>query len=197
MTTKNNKKTLSTLGRPESIICIDASTNSLAFSLFKEGELINYGKIKFAGTDAFHKAGDACRKSIPFFKKIEVDALVIESVIYSASPKTTINLALVQGAVVAAAQVAGIKIIHGVSPMSWQNHVGTKLLSAQEKQDIKLEDPGHSISWYKGKEREVRKNRTIDSVNNKYGICVDDNDVADAIAIGWFVYDKWSVVFNV
>lgn len=196
MTTQLNKR-LTDLNKPSSIIAIDASTNSLAFSYFENGKLIKYGKIRFTGSDALYKAGDACKKAIQFFKKVNAEAMVIESAIYSNSPKTAMQLSLVQGAIIAAAQVAGIKKIITVSPVQWQNHIGTKLLSTSEKQEIIKKNPGKSNSWYKGKQREVRKNKTIESVNKTFKINVNDDDVADAIGIGWFVNDRWNVLFNV
>lgn len=196
MTTQLNKR-LTDLNKPSSIIAIDASTNSLAFSYFENGKLIKYGKIRFTGSDALYKAGDACKKAIQFFKKVNAEAMVIESAIYSNSPKTAMQLSLVQGAIIAAAQVAGIKKIITVSPVQWQNHIGTKLLSTSEKQEIIKKNPGRSNSWYKGKQREVRKNKTIESVNKTFKINVNDDDVADAIGIGWFVNDRWNVLFNV
>ena len=189
-------KGLSDLSKPNSILSIDASTNSLAFSYFENGRLISYGKIRFTGADAFYKAGDACKKAIPFFKKIKAEALVIEAAIYSNSPKTAMQLSLVQGAIVAAAQVAGIKKVISISPVQWQNYIGTKLLSAEEKQDIIRKNPGKSNSWYKGKQREIRKNKTITSVNKNFKIKVSDDDIADAIGIGWFVNDRWNMLFN-
>jgi Holliday junction resolvasome RuvABC endonuclease subunit len=195
LTTQRNKRLID-LSKPASTLCIDASTNSLAFSYFENGKLIRYGKIRFVGTDAFYKAGDACKKAIPFFKKIKADVLVIESAIYSNSPKTAIQLSLVQGAIVASAQVAGIKRVISVSPVQWQNHIGTKLLTAEEKQDIIKKNPGKSNSWYKGKQREARKNKTMQSVNKNFNIKVTDDDVADAIGIGWFVNDRWNVLFD-
>ena len=195
MTIQKNKG-LSDLSKPNSILSIDASTNSLAFSYFENGRLISYGKIRFTGADAFYKAGDACKKAIPFFKKVKAEALVIEAAIYSNSPKTAMQLSLVQGAIVAAAQVAGIKKVISISPVQWQNYIGTKLLSAEEKQDIIRKNPGKSNSWYKGKQREIRKNKTITSVNKNFKIKVSDDDVADAIGIGWFVNDRWNMLFN-
>lgn len=189
------KNAIENADKPHSIIAIDASTNSLAFSYFIDGKLIKYGKIRFTGSDALYKAGDACKKSISFFKKIQADALVIESAIYSNSPKTAMQLSLVQGAIIAAAQVAGIKIIKTVAPMSWQNHIGTRLLTATEKQDIVKKTPGMSKSWYKTKERETRKKKTIDSVNKNFKVKIADDDVADAVGIGWYVSDKWGVFF--
>ena len=44
---KKNK--LLYIGQPKTIFAIDASTNSMAFSIFKEGELHKFGKINFNG----------------------------------------------------------------------------------------------------------------------------------------------------
>lgn len=195
MTTSKIKDAIEGNVKPKTILAIDASTNSLAFSYFIEGKLTKYGKVRFNGTDALYKAGDACKKAIQLFKIVHADALVIESAIYSNSPKTAMQLSLVQGAILGAAQVAGIKNIKTITPMQWQNYVGTRLLTAAEKQDIVKRNPGKSKSWYKSKERETRKQRTIDSVNKNFRVKVSDDDVADAIGVGWYVSDKWNVLF--
>lgn len=196
MTTSRIRKVLEDNIKPQTIIAVDASTNSLAFSYFENGKLVKYGKIKFNGTDALYKAGDACKKSIQLFKMVNADALVVESAIYSNSPKTAMQLSIVQGAILGAAQVAGIKSIKTITPMQWQNYVGTKLLSVAEKQEIVRKNPGKSKSWYKGKERETRKQKTIDSVNKNFKVKITDDDVADAIGVGWYVSDKWNVLYN-
>jgi len=196
LTTNRNKPSWSEIGKPNSIISVDASTNSLAFAYFEKGKLIKYGKIRFNGADAVYKAGDACKKTIQLFSTIKADALVIEAAIYSNSPQTAINLSVVQGAIIGGAKVADISTIKKISPMQWQNYVGTRLLTAEEKQSIVKKNPGKSNSWYKGKEREMRKNKTIASVNKNFGVNVSDNDVADAIGIGWFINDRWAAVFD-
>lgn len=196
MTTNRNKKSLINMDKPNSILAVDASTNSLAFSMFVSGKLVKYGKIRFNGTDAIYKAGDACKKSIQFFKNFPVDAIVFESAIYSNSPKTAMQLSLVQGAIIAAAQVSGIKVVKTITPMQWQNYIGTRLLTASEKSEIERKNPGKSKSWYKSKERETRKNKTIESVNKNFKIKVFDDDVADAIGVGWYVSDRWGVLFD-
>lgn len=195
MTTSKIKEAIEGNVKPKTILAVDASTNSLAFSYFIEGKLTRYGKIRFNGSDALYKAGDACKKTIQLFKVVNADALVIESAIYSNSPKTAMQLSLVQGAILGAAQVAGIKNIKTITPMQWQNYVGTRLLTAAEKQDIVKKNPGKSKSWYKSKERETRKQRTIDSVNKNFKVNITDDDVADAIGVGWYVSDKWNVLF--
>lgn len=196
MTTSRIRKVIEDNIKPRTIIAVDASTNSLAFSYFTDGKLVKYGKIRFNGTDALYKAGDACKKSIQLFEMVNADALVVESAIYSNSPKTAMQLSLVQGAILGAAQVAGIKNIKTITPMQWQNYIGTKLLSVSEKQEIVRKNPGKSKSWYKGKERETRKQKTMDSVNKNFKVKITDDDVADAIGVGWYVSDKWNVLYN-
>ena len=195
MTTSKIRQAIEDSVKPQTIIAVDASTNSLAFSYFTSGKLTKYGKIRFNGSDALYKAGDACKKAIQLFEVVNADALVIESAIYSNSPKTAMQLSLVQGAILGAAQVSGIKNIKTITPMQWQNYIGTKLLSVAEKQDIVKKNPGKSKSWYKGKERETRKQKTIDSVNRNFKLNVSDDDVADAIGVGWYVSDKWNVLY--
>ena len=46
-------------------------------------------------------------------------------------------------------------------------------------------------SFYKTKEREMRKARTINKVNMQFDLNVDDDDVADSIAIGWYASENW------
>lgn len=196
MNTRYTNRSIINSIKPQKILAVDASTNSIAFAYFESGKLIKYGKIKFYGNDAFYKAGDACKKCIAFFKTIDADAMVIESAIYSNSPKTAMQLSIVQGAIVAAAHIAGINIIKSITPMQWQNYIGNRLLTKAEKADIERKTPGKSRSWYKTKEREFRKSRTIDSVYKQFNVKVSDDDVADAIGVGWYVSDRWNSMFE-
>jgi len=196
LTTRYSNKSIINTIKPQSIIAIDASTNTLAFSYFESGKLIKYGKIKFSGSDAFYKAGDAARKCVLLFKEINAEAMVIESAIYSNSPKTAMQLSIVQGAIVSAAHIAGIRIIKSITPMQWQNYIGNRLLTKVEKAEIERKTPGKSKSWYKGKEREVRKSRTMDAVYEKFKVRIGDDDVADAIGVGWYVSDRWNAMFE-
>jgi hypothetical protein len=99
------------------------------------------------------------------------------------------------GALVACASLTGASHIASVSPMQWQNWTGNKRLTTAEKESIKQQFPGKSATWYKSKEREFRKDRTIKYVNDKFDIHIDDDDVADAIAIGAWALDNWGKVF--
>lgn len=179
--------------QPERICSIDASTNSLAYATFHDGHLKECGKIKFDGKDIYEKVIDAGRKSKALFDHIvNVDAIVIEHTVFMNSPKTAADLALVQGALLGAAGQAGIRTIGKVSPITWQNFIGNKKISKDEKLFIKSQNPGKSDSWLKTYERELRKQRTINFINIQYDKTITDNDVADACGIGHWAIKNWS-----
>jgi hypothetical protein len=178
--------------RPERICAIDASTNSLAYATFHDGQLKECGKINFEGKDIYEKVVDAGRKSKGLFDHIvNVDSIVIEHTVFMNSPKTAADLALVQGALLGAAGQSGIRIIGKVSPITWQNYIGNKKISKEEKAIIIARNPGKSESWYKTYERNLRKQRTIDFIEFQYNRKIDDNDVADACGIGHWSVNNW------
>ena len=178
---------------PERICAIDASTNSLAYAVFHGGHLKEYGKINFEGKDIYAKVGDAAVKTRLYFEKyINVDAIVIEHTVFMNSPKTAADLALVQGALLGAAAMSGIKYVGKVSPITWQNYIGNKKISKEERAMIVAKNPGKSESWYKTFERNLRKQRTIDFIQFEYNKVINDNDVADACGIGHWALKNWS-----
>jgi hypothetical protein len=183
---------------PERICAIDASTNNLAFATFHGGHLKEVGKIKFEGKDIYEKVIDAGRKSKGLFDHIvNVDAIVIEHTVFMNSPKTAADLALVQGALLGAAGQAGIRVIGKVAPITWQNFIGNKKISKDEKLYIKSQNPGKSDSWLKTYERELRKQRTINFINIQYDKTITDNDVADACGIGHWAIKNWGKAMGV
>ncbi len=184
------------LNERHDFVAIDASTASMAFSVFRNGSLSQHGKVKFNGDDIYEKIVDISHKTAGFFKLIEgIDHMVIEQVIYVNSPKTAAHLAMAHGALVSAASQSGIEHISSVSPMVWQNWIGNKKLSPEEKEVIKTKNPGKSASWYKSQELLFRKQRTIGIVNSRFGVQISDDDVADAVGVGSFALDNWGKVF--
>lgn len=180
--------------KPKNILAIDASTNSLAFAIFSDKTLVRYGKIRFDGLNAYQKLGDAARKTLPFLKHFEIDAIVIEHTVFINSPKTASDLALIQGALLGAAKLAGIRTAGSINPITWQSFIGNNKLSAKEKQDMIAEFPGKSKNWYQNKSREIRKQRTIKFVNSYYDKNIQDDDVADAVGIGHYAVNNWGKI---
>jgi hypothetical protein len=183
---------------PERICAIDASTNSLAYATFHNGDLKECGKIDFSGKDIYQKVGDAAVKTRLYFEKyINVDAIVIEHTVFMNSPKTAADLALVQGALLGAAAMSGITSVGKVSPITWQNFIGNKKISKDEQLFIRSQNPGKSLSWYKSYERNLRKERTIKFINTIYDKKITDNDVADACGIGHWAASNWNKAIGV
>jgi Holliday junction resolvasome RuvABC endonuclease subunit len=184
---------------PKTICAIDASTNSLAFALFSTESntkfpmtLGSIGKINFEGNNTYEKVMDAGQKVKAFFDYYGgFEAIVIEHTVFMNSPKTAADLALVQGAILGAAGQSGTKVIGKVSPITWQNFIGNKKISKDEKFYIKAQNPGKSESWLKTYERNLRKERTIKFINVQYDRTITDNDVADACGIGHWAIKNW------
>lgn len=176
------------VNQPNTIMAIDASTNSLAFSIYKNKDLYQFGKINFVGTTTYEKVVDAARKTSAFLTMYDVDAIVIEHTVFMNSPKTAADLALVQGALLGAAQV---KLVRSVAPITWQNFIGNKKFTTEEKLAVRKNNPDKSDSWYKNYERQARKQKTIHYIEVQYDKTITDNDVADAIAIGHYAINNW------
>ena len=180
---------------PKTICAIDASTNSLAFAIFdtQQKTLGVVGKITFKGKDTYEKVMDAGQKVKLFLDYYGgFEAIVIEHTVFMNSPKTAADLALVQGAILGSAGQTGTKVIGKVAPITWQNFIGNKKISKDEKLFIKSQNPGKSESWLKTHERELRKQRTIKFINMQYDRNIDDNDIADACGIGHWAMKNWN-----
>jgi Holliday junction resolvasome RuvABC endonuclease subunit len=185
---------------PKRICAIDASTNSLAFAMFDTftKEIISVGKITFEGKDTYEKIMDAGKKVKAFLDIYGgFEAIVIEHTVFMNSPKTAADLALVQGAILGAAGQTGTTVIGKVAPITWQNFIGNKKISKDEKLFIKSQNPGKSESWLKSHERELRKQRTIRYINTIYDRTITDNDVADACGIGHWALSNWGKAVGV
>lgn len=184
-------KILNLSEKPKIVCSIDASTSSLAFAIFDELSLKSFGKINFSGASTYLKVADAAKKTLQFFKHFEIDSIIIEHTVFINSPKTAADLALVQGAILAAASLNGIKIGGSINPISWQSYIGNNKLTSAEKQSLMLAHPGKSKNWYSNKSREIRKERTIGFVNTYYDKNISDNDIADAVGIGHWAIHNW------
>jgi len=184
--------------KPHKICAIDASTNSLAFSLFAGENLESVGKISFEGNNTYEKVMDAGKKVKGFFDIYGgFEAIIIEHTVFMNSPKTAADLALVQGAILGAAGQTGTKVIGTVSPITWQNYIGNKKISKDEQLFIRSQHPGKSVSWYKTYERNLRKERTIRFINTIYDRTIIDNDVADACGIGHWAIKNWGKAIGI
>lgn len=171
----------------------DCSTNSFAFSIFDNGELVQFGEINFYGNTVFERLADGQDKIRALREKLDVDYVAIESAVFVQNKKTVILLAYSFGAIIAALINSGARVVE-VAPMTWQNYIGNKVLTKAEKTAIMEETPGKSKSWYSAAFRNFRKQRTAKWVADTFGYEVESDNVTDAIALGWVASHKEGIL---
>jgi Holliday junction resolvasome RuvABC endonuclease subunit len=167
------------------VLGIDASTTSIAFCLMENDIPIKWGKINLVGNDIYEKIHDAKNKMHMMVGELKSDYIAIEGAILVRSPDAVIKLSYVYGVVIAELMSTGASVIT-ISPSSWQAHIGNKNPTKDEKQAIRVKNPGYADSWYKTQLRNMRKQRTVDYFNSKYGLSLTDFDVADAFGIAHY-----------
>lgn len=167
------------------VLGIDASTNSIAFCLMENDKPLKWGKIELKGNDIFEKIHDAKIKTHAMLEELKSDYIVVEGAILVRSPDAVIKLSYVYGVVIAELMSTGAKVIT-IGPSSWQAYIGNKNPTKDEKSAIRLANPGYAESWYKNQLRNMRKQRTADYFNKKYGLEIIDFDVADSFGIAHY-----------
>lgn len=179
MTTKANK----------TVIGIDCSTHSVAYAVFKNDTLKEYGEIDFVGNNVFMRARDAKKKTEALSKKFKSASVAIEKTIMVRSVQTAIYMAFVAGNVITSLTDDDSEF-YEIPPISWQCFIGNPVLKANEKELVKKQFPGKSKTWYSSKHREIRKQRTIDWCKKKFGVTIKSDNVSDAIGLGYYAYER-------
>jgi len=167
------------------VLGIDASTSSVAFCLMENNKPLKWGKIEFKGSDIYEKIYDAKIKTNLMLTELKSDYIAVEGAVLVRSADAVIKLSYVYGVVIAELMSTGAEVIT-ISPSSWQAFIGNKNPTKDEKSAIRLSNPGYAESWYKTQLRNMRKQRTVDYFNSKYGLSVTDFDVADAFGIAHY-----------
>lgn len=173
------------------VLGIDASTNSMAFCLYDQGEPTKWGEINFVGATVFERLADGQKKISSFSKDLEFDLIVIEAATFIQNKRTVILLSYAFGSIISALMRNGANVVE-IPPITWQNYIQNKALTKDEKIEIQNLYPDKSKSWYSGKYREVRKQRTIKWVEDTFGVSLESDDVADAFGIGWAGVHKFT-----
>jgi len=177
-----------TKNRGNKVLGIDASTNSFAFCLMDGKKPVKWGEINFEGSDVYERILDAKNKIKSFKRTLDFDFVVIEAAISVRSVHTGMKMAYVFGAIMGELLSNKVQVVE-VHPITWQSYIGNKNFTKIEKQAVKNEFPGKSETWYKGKIREIRKQRTLDFART-LGIEVQSDNVSDAAGIAWYAVNE-------
>lgn len=174
--------------RPGGVLGIDASTNTIAFAYMNnEGHLEWWGEFDLGkGKDLYTRMGQAYTNIDNLLNVILSDTddvrCVIESAVRINNIKTTINLAYMYGIIMGAVIARGLSI-QEVSPITWQNYIGNKSPTAEEKKMIADAFPGRRPSYIKNEIRKYRKQKTIEWVKETFDKDIKSDNVADAIGV--------------
>lgn len=167
-----------------SVLGIDASTNSLAFCKMENKSPVEWGEMKYQkDSNLFRRlASIEQRAGIIVDKYSDVEYVLIEAPVKVQNTRIAISLAYSYGIVAAKFAARGIEV-NDVPPVTWQKYIGNKGFSKADRDLLKNEFPGKTPSWYTNKAREIRKERTMKWVEENFGIVTTNDNVSDAISI--------------
>lgn len=163
------------------ILGVDASTNSFAFCVYDKNGPVRWGEINFRGVTVFKRLIYGGRILRALANELNAEMIAIESSVYVNNKSTVIGMAYSVGMILSS---LGIDNIAEYKPLEWQTHIGNSTLKKVEKDKIKQDYPGKSASWYSNKGRELRKDRTRQWVKNTYGHDIKSDNVTDAFGVG-------------
>lgn len=164
----------------ETVLGVDASTNSFAFCVYDKNGPVRWGEIKFKGSSVFERlvyGGGIIRSLV---SKLDCDIVAIEASVYVNNKSTVIGMAYSVGMIISS---LGVKKVVEYRPLEWQSYIGNPPLKKAEKEKIRADYPGKTDSWYSNKGREFRKNRTREWVMNTFGYNISSDNVTDAFGI--------------
>lgn len=179
---------------PSTVIGVDASTQSFAYCLGKDGIPVEWGIVKYSGKDRFVRALDSFYKVEALMQRIgPVDVIVQEQAVGSVNQRTGLVLAQAYGVTMPSLLNHTQEYVM-VTPNEWQANLGVK---AKSLPAIKKEFPGQSKSFYSEQSRRERKQRNLDFVKDRFGIELpyEANDTGDAIGI-FYSYCKDAGIYG-
>lgn len=179
------------------VLGIDCSTKSLAFACFEGDTPLYCGEVVFEGANVFKRLNDARAKTQAIIDSedmmgldgFKADFVAIEAAIAVKNPKTAIVLAYVYGAVMGVLMQNGAEVVE-VPPITWQSAIGNPNLKKHEKDQLRIDNPGKSASWYQNAGRKLRKQRTLDFAKRYFTIDSESDNIGDAVGVAWYAANK-------
>lgn len=170
------------------VVGIDCSTNSLAYAIFEDDKPVACGEVTFEGADVFERLNDARRKTQALVDAgiLVGDYIGMESAVAVKNVQVVIKLAYVYGSVLGVLMQNKMQV-NVVPPITWQSYIGNPNLKKDEKDAIKAENPGKSVTWYSNKGRSLRKERTLEFSRQFFTIPNDSDNIGDAIGVAYYV----------
>lgn len=173
--------------KPQSktVMGIDASTNSLAFCIMREGVAMKWGEIFFSGATVYDRMLDARLKVRALKEEFDISYVAIEKVVSVKSVEVAIKMSFVVAQIIGELLEAGARV-EEVYPITWQSYIGNKNFTRAETAELKKQHPGRSASWLAAEKRRQRKQKTMDFFNDKFGTDLTSDNVGDSFGLAWY-----------
>jgi Holliday junction resolvasome RuvABC endonuclease subunit len=147
-------------------LSLDQSLNGCAFSYFIDSQLIHHGKIDTSHLSHYIDKIVYIRDTVSkLIAKHKIDILVIEDVYMFKNVEVYRKLSLLHGTLQILAYEKGIYFVTPVA-YEWKNGVGIRIGKTK---------------------RSYQKLKSVEIVNKVFALNIDDDDIADAICIGYYV----------
>lgn len=177
------------VGKPVAnrVIGVDTSTNGFAYAVIDNGELVEYDEIMFKGSTLHEKIAEASHVAKAIAEK-EADFILVEQTIYINSYSVVVKMAYFVGVMLGAIGREGIPFDDCV-PINWMKHIGNPSWTKAERAEVTKANKGKSKSWIKNKMRQMRKDRTKDIVRERFGVDIENDNIADAAGIAIYAWE--------
>jgi Holliday junction resolvasome RuvABC endonuclease subunit len=174
-------------------VTVDMSSKFLAYALWDDDSLVGFGKVFPSGSSDV-AIGSVTGAVISEFKELGIQRVVYEGAFLGANVNVVKILSRTTGAMIGGFYQVGVREFGSIPPITWQTGIGVGKSPRVEVERLRKQYPDKSASWLKNKDRNNRKQLIVDYVNEKHGLqlSIDDNDVADAIGIGDYIWQQWT-----
>ena len=167
---------------------VDASTHTIAYTIFDGDKPVEWGEIFFEGGDVYERILDAKRKVRAIKERFNVEFIAIEAAVMVRSANTGLKMAYIFGAIMGELLENGARVVE-VAPITWQSFIGNKNFTNAQKAEVRKAHPGRSDNWIKAEIRNMRKQKTIEYMKG-IGVDTESDNVADAAGIAWYAVNN-------
>lgn len=144
-------------------------------------QLIDYGEFKVGDKHTFEEFTYMITKILDeVITSHDVDAVFFEDTQYQANVNTFKKLCWLQGALMCWLQMKGM-LFDIIPPSRWQSYCNARGRSTKEKKD-NIESSGQI--------KKKGKALTIEYVKERFGIETNNDNLADAVCIGFYVVNN-------
>lgn len=157
------------------IIALDASTSCTGYAVFEDDQLVAYGKIKPNGDDWRDRIMDETLELAALIREYHPRVIIAEDLPLKPGANTLQKLGAVHGMILSLCAGFRIKPMF-ILPTNWRHELG-------------MFDGTRA-----GMKRDVMKEKAVHMANEQFGLNLqwisptsskNDDDVAEAILIGW------------